>query len=429
MEKIFNSPFIIKLQEIGQKVAANKFLSAIQTAMCSLMSVIMVGAICVVLNSILGPNMLGIVESGTPLASFFTIPYSFTMNMLGLWTVMLLAYNYARNIELKSPLVTTVNTLVIFCISASAIVKTESGVSAITNSYFGAQGMFPGFLITLVAVRVEWLCEKYKIYIRLPDAVPPAIQGSFAAIVPLLFNVAIFSGINAILLATTGGTYNFCSGFMALIAAPLSAVSSLPGIILMYMLASLLWCFGIHGSIVIGSIVSPILMAAFEASGNSVAAGGPAILAPVMCYWYYQSCGGAGNTLVLCLMGLNSKSEQIKAVSRAGIGPACFGINEPVTFGLPIMYNPIMMIPYILIVPVCILLGYGAMSAGIIATPFIYATGLMPIGMVSFMRSLDIRNAIFDWLLVIPCGIIYYPFFKAYEKQLVERESAVPATE
>lgn len=425
MEKLFNSAFMIKLQEAGQAVAANKFLSAIQNATSSLLAVIMVGAICVVLNTVLGPNMLGLIQSSTPISSFFTIPYSFTMNMLGLWTVMLLAYNYARNLKLKNPLVTMINVLVVFCISACATVSTEDGVGALTNAYFGAQGMFPGFLITLISVRIEWFCETRKVYIRMPDVVPPAIQGSFAAIVPLLFSVAVFSGTNAVLLATTGGAYNFCSGFMALLAAPLGAMGSLPGIIIMYMLASLLWCFGIHGSTVIGSIINPILMAAFATSGDSVAAGGPAILAPVMCYWYYQSCGGAGNTLAVCLMGLNSKSEQIKAVCRAGVGPACFGINEPVTFGLPVMYNPIMAIPYILIVPVCILLGYGATAAGLIATPFIYATGLMPIGVVSFMRSLDIRNAIFDWLLVIPCGLIYYPFFKAYEKQLVEKEQAL----
>lgn len=424
MEKFFNSVFMVKLQEAGQAVSANKFLSSIQNATSSLMAVIMVGAICVIMNTLLGPNMLGIIESGTPFSSFFTIPYSFTMNTLGLWVVALLGFNYARNLKLKNPLITMVNVLVVFFISACASVTTESGVGALTNAYFGAQGMFPGFLIALVAVRVEWFCEKNKIYIRMPDVVPPAIQGSFAAIVPLLFNVIVFSGINAVLLATTGGAYNFCSGFMAILAAPLGVMGSLPGIIILYMLASLLWCFGIHGSTVIGSIVNPILMAAFTASNDSVMAGGPAILAPVMCYWYYQSCGGAGNTLALCLMGLRSKSEQIKAVSRAGIAPAVFGINEPVTFGFPVMYNPLMAIPYILIVPVCVLLGYGAISAGLMATPYIYVTGLMPIGVVSFLRTLDIRNAIFDWLLVIPCALIYYPFFKAYERQLIEKEQA-----
>lgn len=209
MEKLFNSAFMIKLQEAGQAVAANKFLSAIQNATSSLLAVIMVGAICVVLNTVLGPNMLGLIQSSTPISSFFTIPYSFTMNMLGLWTVMLLAYNYARNLKLKNPLVTMINVLVVFCISACATVSTEDGVGALTNAYFGAQGMFPGFLITLIAVRIEWFCETRKVYIRMPDVVPPAIQGSFAAIVPLLFSVAVFSGINAVLLATTGGAYNF----------------------------------------------------------------------------------------------------------------------------------------------------------------------------------------------------------------------------
>lgn len=420
---------MVKLQEAGQAMGANKFLSALQNSMSSLMAVIMVGAICVVLNTLLGQNMLGIIESGTPASSFFTIPYQFTMNTLTLWVVPLLAYNYARNLKLKNPLITMINVLVVFMLSACVSISTEDGVAGITNAYLSSTGMFPGFLITLVAVRIEWFCEKYKIYIRMPDAVPPAIQGSFAAIVPLLMSAVVFSGINSILMVTTGGAYNLCSGFMAILQAPLGAMGSLPGVILMYTLASLLWCFGIHGSTVIGSIMNPIMMMAFTASNDSVAAGGPAILAPIMVYWYYQSCGGSGNTLALCIMGLRSKSEQLKAVSRAGIGPAIFGINEPMTFGLPVMYNPLISIPYILVAPVCMLLGWAAMSLGLIATPFIYATGLMPIGVVSFLRSLDIRNAIFDWLLVIPCFVIYYPFFKAYERQLVEKEQAAIAAE
>lgn len=157
MEKLFNSAFMVKLQEAGQAVASNKFLSAVQNATSSLLAVIMVGAICAVLNLVLGPNMLGVVEDGTPIAQLFSIPYSFTMNSLGLWVVVLLAYNYARNLKLKNPLIAMVNVLVVFLVSACVSVTTEDGASALTNTYFGAAGMFPGFLIALIAVRIEWL--------------------------------------------------------------------------------------------------------------------------------------------------------------------------------------------------------------------------------------------------------------------------------
>lgn len=424
MEKFFNSAFMVRLQEWGQKVSANKFLSAIQTSMSSLMAVIMVGALCVVINTVLGPNLLHVIESGSPVSSFLTTPYQFTMNMLTVWVIALAAYHYARNLKLKNPLMTMVNALVVFFLAAGAIGALESGSNGIAMSYLGAQGMFPGFLITFVAVRIEKACGDHNVYIKMPDVVPPAIQASFAAIIPLFLNVMLVSGLNTLLGCVTGGAYTICSGFMALLEAPLGAIDSLPGVILMYMLAQLLWCFGVHGSTVVGSIMTPIMMADFAASNDSVMAGGAPILAPIMVYWYFQCCGGAGNTLALCLMGLRSKSEQIKAVSRAAILPACFGINEPVTFGMPIMYNPIMAIPYLLVVPVCMLIAWFAMSSGLIAVPFVYATGLMPIGLVSYLRSLDIRNFIFDWLLVIPSFILYYPFFKAYEKQLVAQEQA-----
>ena len=421
LEKFFNSKFMVGLQAAGQKVGANKFLSSVQNAMTSLMAVIMVGAICVILNTLLGPSMLNLIQSGTPVSTFLVTPYQFTMNFLSVWVMALLSYNYAKNLKLKNPLITMVDSLVVFLLAAAPVSATETG-NVLAMSYLGASGMFPGFLIVFISVQIEKFCELHNAYIRMPEIVPPAIQGSFAAIVPLLLSVAVFSGATVGISVATGGAYTICSGFMALLQAPLGAMGSLPGIILMYMLAALLWCFGIHGTTIVGSILTPIIMAAFSASNDAVAAGGAPILAPIMAYWYIQACGGSGNTLALCIMGLRSKSEQIKAVSRAGIAPACFGINEPVTFGMPIMYNPIMAIPFILTVPVNILLGYAAMVLGVIATPFVYVTGLMPIGLVSYLRSMDIRNFIFDWLLVIPNYLLYYPFFKAYEKQLVAKE-------
>ena len=105
LEKFFNSKFMVGLQAAGQKVGANKFLSSVQNAMTSLMAVIMVGAICVILNTLLGPSMLNLIQSGTPVSTFLVTPYQFTMNFLSVWVMALLSYNYAKNLKLKNPLI------------------------------------------------------------------------------------------------------------------------------------------------------------------------------------------------------------------------------------------------------------------------------------------------------------------------------------
>ena len=140
-------------------------------------------------------------------------------------------------------------------------------------------------------------------------------------------------------------------------------------------------------------------------------------------------CGGSGNTLPLVLFGLRAKSEQIKAVSKIALVPGWFGINEPVTFGMPIMYNPILCIPYILnvlLVMVCSLIGY---KTGFLIPGFIPIMTLLPMGFGSFLTTLNWRNAIWDYLMMIPAGIVWYPFFKAYDNQLYKQEQAAAAAE
>lgn len=423
MEGLFNSPFMIKLQEFGQALGRNKYLSALQAAMMSLMGVIMVGAIAQIITAV-GANILHVFTATDELYQILYSPYNYTMNMLALWIVAIMGFNYARNLEIKAPIISAIESLVAFLLVAGPLAVNEAGVTQMDVTYLGAQGMFMGFVVVFVVVQIDRLCAEHNIYIKMPDIVPQFLQDGFAGIVPLLFNVIIFLSLSTAVTVGTGGAYTVCSGFMALLSTPLNALTSVPGMFIMCVFAALMWCFGIHGTMLLVPIIMPLGIQAAMANAEAYAAGGTDALVfyPVALFAYCAIAGGTGNTFPLVLMSLRSKSEQLRAVAKAGLVPGWFNINEPVTFGMPIMYNPVLCIPYVLNIPVVMLCALIAFETGLIIPGFIANSALLPMGFGSFLTTLNPMNAIFDYICIIPAGLVWYPFFKAYEKQLVAQE-------
>ncbi|MCL2254433.1 MAG: PTS transporter subunit EIIC, partial [Lachnospiraceae bacterium] len=206
------------------------------------------------------------------------------------------------------------------------------------------------------------------------------------------------------------------------------AVSSLGGVIFITVAAMILWLLGIHGTSVVFVVCMPLYMQVILENGALVAAGQDPVFHPILLVLLHTAIGGAGGTLGLVILGMRSKSAQIKAVSKAGIVPSLFSINEPVTFGMPIVYNPILAIPYILTPVVVIILYWIGYSTGFLVPPYVLILTFMPIGMVDFFGSLSWTNAIFPFLLIPVSLLMYYPFFKIYEKQLLKKEAAVNET-
>ena len=429
MENLFNSPVLIKLQEFGQKLGSNKFLSALQGAMMSCMAPIMVGAIFSIICAV-GP-MIGVFQNGDTVYNILYAPYHFTMDLLALWIVLLLGYQYSKAIGLKSPIMSAVQTAVCFTLLACPWGTNEAGSSIITVTYLGAQGMFVSFFVAWFVCQVEKFCQDHNVRIKMPDVCPPSLVNGFSAILPLAFALVPLYIIEVVISTCTGGAYGLCSGFMAVLSAPLNALVSVPGMFVLSFFGTLLWCFGIHGTMILVPVIMPLGIQAAVANAAAYAAGGydALVFYPVALFGAMAICGGTGNTLPLCIFGLKAKSEQIKAVAKIGLVPGWFGINEPVTFGMPIMYNPILCIPYVLnclVVMLCTLIGY---KIGFLTPGFVSITALMPMGFANFFSTLRWQNAIWDYLMVIPAGLVWYPFFKVYDNQLYKQEQEAKALE
>jgi len=422
MDAFFNSKFMQKLQEGGQKLAANKFVSALQGAMMGMMAPIMVGAIFTIICAVCS-EMLHLFTADSTIYKILYEPYNMTMNLISIWIVALLGNNYAKNLKLKTPLMTAINCIVVFLLCVSSY-----GEAGLDSSNLGATGMFVGFIVCFVTCKIEQLCIEKDIRIKMPEVCPPSLTASFNAILPLLFAIIVCYGVNVIIMLASGGALNMATAVMAVLAAPLKTLISVPGMLLLGILAGLMWSFGIHGTMVLISfLMAPMIISATNRANlhaQGVALTFENAFDASMLFAGMACCGGTGNTLPLCIMGLRSKSETIKAVSKLGLVPGWFGINEPVTFGMPIMYNPILCIPYILTIPVNMILVYLGYRVGFLKFGYIMIMSLLPMGFGGFLSTFSWTNFIWDYLLLIPDALIWYPFFKIYEKQLVAEAQA-----
>ena len=395
MDAIFNSKFMREIQKGGQKLGQNKFVAALQASMMSLMGALMVGAIFQIIQSVIGPTMLKLVTADSQIYQWLNIPYQFTMNALALWIVAIFAYQYAKSLKILNPLLTAVDALISFLIVAGEIMTDKAGTVFLNMTYLGAQGMFIGFLVVFIVVQIEHFCLTKNIRIKMPEVVPPFLQDGFSGILPLLFSTILFLGGNAIVSVASAGQLSLASGFMKILEYPLNALISTPGMFILALIALILWCFGIHGTMLMVSVIMPVSLQAVATNAALHAAGKPLVFNAAFLFGSLAILGGTGNTFPLVLLSLRAKSEQMKAVAKVSLIPGWFNINEPVTFGMPIMYNPMLAIPYVI-------------------NPLV----LMALGTLAW------QNFIWDYIMIIPCIAIWYPFFKIYDKQLYDKEQA-----
>lgn len=437
MDNLMNNPILIKAQEFGQKLGANSYVAALQASMQSCMAPIMVGAVFTIICNV--ATVAGWFTAEDAIYSILYKPYDVTMNLIGLYTTMMIAFNYAKNVGCKSPLLVGVDAIAAYMLVA--VTYQVAGGTDINVSYLGASGMFIGFLIAWWTVTVQKFCEAKNIKIPMPDVCPPSLVNSMSAILPLLFTFVPLMLIDNGIQIATAGAFNLCSGFLKVLEIPLGALTSVPGMFVLNFFACLLWCFGIHGTLIIISVLMPIMVEASAVNAqiyaDVIAQGGTALEAnqalvfyPVALFVAIAYAGGTGNTLPLCIFGaLFGKSEQIKAVSKIGIVPGWFGINEPVTFGMPIMYNPILCIPYILNSLLCTLVLLLLYKFHIIYPGHIYNGALLPMGFADVITTLRWQQFFTPYFVMIFAGLVWFPFFKAYDKQLYAQEQAALAEE
>lgn len=425
MDKIFESRFMQKLQDLGGKISANKAISSLQASMMGIMAILLIGSISQIL-SMLG-TMFNLFQPNDFVYNVIYAPYNLTMGVVAIWVAFLIGYNYSKALGMN-PIQNGMISLTSFLLTCAPIstyvLEGGATVAAMDVAYIGSTGMFVAIIVGFVTTRISYFINKRNLYIKMPDVVPSFLADSFKAVVPLLMNVIIFQAIATTITVLSEGALSLPSAIISLLAVPLNGLNSVPGMFIIALVACLLWCFGIHGSAVVVSVVMGLLIQSIGANAAAVAAGEAPVFYPVLLYGMIPFCGGTGNTMGMVILGLRAKSQQIKSVSKVGLIPGVFGVNEPVLFGMPIMYNPILCIPFILCPLVIMAIGYVGYMTGILTPTFVAVLSAMPMGVGEFMGTLNIMNGLFPWLMIIVSALIYYPFLKLYDNKLYAEEQA-----
>ena len=424
LERFAESRFMKYLESISMKLSGSPAFSAISNGMGGTMGLVMIGAIVQII-CVVGTTFLGLDATGKLYQTLYR-PYQWTMGAMALYMAFNMAYTYAKNLKLNGVQSGFTSLICYFLVSCPlmSVQVGETAMTVVNFDNFGATGLFTAIIIAMTTVRVTKFVTDHHWIIRMPDVVPEGILNSFNSIIPTAVNVIIWYGLAVILDTVTQGALTLSGAITYALSIPVSFMISTPGMFVILALMQFFWFFGIHGTSVIFTALMVPMMTAYMSNADLMAAGQPLVFHPVFLFGAVSIMGGTGNTLPICLLGLKSKSEQIRAISKASFIPGCFNINEPVIFGFPIMYNPILFIPFLLNPLIIAGLNLILWKLEIVALPSVLIMTTLPVLMSNFMGTLDWKNVVFAILCFPLLTIIWYPFFKIYEKQCIEKEKA-----
>ena len=292
MTKIYESKPMQLIKKFGEKVVANKGIQAISAGMMMTMGVILLGAVFQLLAVFL--EMFGVIELGGTLYNTLMAPHKVSMGFISLYVAFTIAYSYAKSLKMQA-VTAGLNSVLLFFIS-SAPVKTVTltdGVSTFTGldvMALDAKGMFMAIIVALTSVKLTHFFEKHNLVIKMPDAVPQFLQDTFKSLIPLVVNAAIWTLLGAGCAALTGTALPVL--VTGLLGMPLAALTSVPGIIIIVLIAGLLWTMGVHGTVAVYAAIAAPLMQYYATNAVNHEAGVALVFMPIALFGIINCCGG-----------------------------------------------------------------------------------------------------------------------------------------
>lgn len=343
-----------------------------------------------------------------------TAPYNLTMGIIGLISAFGIAYSLANEYKMNAAMTGMIATVVY------AMICTPVVEGKIDLNYLGTNGLFVAIIVGLLVVEIcRWFDIK-EIKISLPDSVPPMVAVFINTLIPLLVNIVLFYGINILFVVTTDQI--FPEAVMQVLTPATNIAGSLGGFLLIVTLGNILWLFGINGSSIIFPIVFTLGITQTGYNAEQMASGEAMTHLMNLQMFRISVMGGAGATLGLILLMMRSKVREFRTIGKLSLIPGICSINEPVIFGLPIVLNPILAIPFLTAPVVNLLLTYFAQKIHLIGVGVIIDPSFTPFFAQAYLSSMDWRNVVFTLVLVFVSAAIYYPFFKVMEKNRLAAE-------
>ena len=406
MNKILN--FVeTKLAPPLNKMASQHHLSAVKNGMIVTVPLTIIGSIFLLIPNI---PIAAIKNFFEPYANMITTVNTVTIGSVGLVGAASVAYYFALEYtDIKiDPLITAFVSVVAF------LLATLTDEFTIDTGLFGTRGLFTGILVALLTGTITHFFQKKNLVIRFPDTVPPLVSKSFMSLIPAFVVLTLVWIIRVVL------GINVNQVLMDCFSPFIFALNTLPGFLVFMFIRSMLWSVGIHGVAVL-AVADPFFLTMF---GENVAAFAAGTLPPYITasgFTMFVFLGGGGATLPLVLMMIRSKEKGFSTLGKLCLPASLFEINEPVVFGVPLVMNPYMMIPYTLSTLTLSAGTYLLMLFNIIGRPVANIPWTIPPLFSHYLvTGGNIPAVIWGIAELFIAGAIYYPFFKAMEKQRLE---------
>lgn len=428
MEKLISQ--IEKMKPFFEKLSRNIYLRAIKDGFISAMPIVLFSSIFMLIAYV--PNVWGFYWSDEVVA-FIVKPYTFSMGILGLLvsatTARALTDSYNRRLPATKQLnrvSTMIAAIVVFLFLSSTEIAQGEGdavVAGFSSGYLGTTGLLAAFVAAFITVIVYNFCMKNDIAIRMPEEVPPNISQAFTDVIPFAIAVVIAYGIDIAIRAFTG--VSFAQAIIQMFQPLFTAADGYVGIAIIYGAIGFFWFIGIHGPSIVEPAITAIAFLNMDANLALIQGGEHAanIITPGLQY-FVATLGGTGATFVVPYLFMwFGKSKQNKAVGKASFIPTSFGVNEPILFGGPLVLNPVFFVPFVLapILNVWIFKFFVEVFGMNGFSYFLPWPTPGPIGIV-LGTGIAPLSFVVAALLIVVDAVIYYPFFKVYDKQILEKE-------
>lgn len=415
------------LMPIAGKLNNNRYLAVLRDAFMLAFPLTVFGSMVVVLLNL--PFLDSILSESTitTLRDTFGVAQSATMSIMTVFVVFGIGYYLSRSYNVEAVFGGVV-ALASFLFLTPFVVESTSGevVSGVLSlDRLGAKGMFLGMITAFLAGEIYRKVVQRDITIKMPAGVPPAVAKSFAALVPAFITLTVFLAIHAVV--TLAFNTNLHDVIYDMIQKPLTGLGGgiIPTLIVVFLI-QILWFFGLHGQIIMNSVMDPIWntlaienLDAYTATGEV-----PHIISKPFMEVFTVGMGGTGMTLaVVVAILVFMKSKQMKQVAKLGAGPGLFNVNEPIIFGLPIVMNPMILVPWVLAPMVVVGFTYFVMSIGLVPPPTgVTVPWTVPIGLSGYLATNSLMGTALQLVNFCIVFAIWFPFLKVIDRMNMQKE-------
>ncbi len=408
-----------KLVPVAVKVSSVHWLTALKDSMIAMMPFLIIGSLFLLVAYLPIPNWSNIIGSfaGTGWESNITIVKDATFGVMAFMVLIGMTNKYAKLKEMD-------DLIPVYMSLAAFFILTPAVEGTITLRWFGSEGLFVAIIISVLSVNLFGVLKNMNVAPKMPEGVPPGVVKSFDALFPVLVMCTMFLVVRLGLSSITQYESVHDMIFQILQTPLMRLGGSLPAIMFAEGLGQLLWFFGLHGNAIVSGIMSPIWLS-LSAENLALFSKGlePVNIVTGQFKEMFLQIGGSGSTLSLVILMMLSKRKDMKTLGFLALPSSLFNINEPVIFGLPIVLNPIMFIPWMLNTAVFSVITYTTMSIGLVQkTTGVQIPWTTPPIINGFLVS-GISGAILQVVLIFIGIAIYMPFLRVHEKALAKEEA------